>query len=173
MQVTSYQHILTRFLRVWKFRLQKGQQLSGRWRLETRITMDLEIVLTQSHVCLQLHQYEVQVLWQQTPTATKDQGASKLVCKQAGEGGPPLPRHCTLVSTTAGRNKLTAKTKLKDSPRAGKGHPVSVADWSLPEASLRNMQCRHEVLSTVSLCSHCYATVLPNIDTGISPYFFL
>lgn len=158
---------------VWKFRLQKGQQLSGRWRLETRIIMiDLEKVLTQSCVYLQLYQYKVQVLWLQTPTATKDQGASKWVSKQAGEGSPPLPMHCTSVTITAGRSKLTAKTELKDSPAAGNGHPVLVADWSLPEVNPRNRQHRHEVVSTISLCSHCYATVLANTDTGVSPPFF-
>lgn len=146
-------------LRVWKFRLQKGQQLSGRWRLETRIIMiDLEKVLTQSRVYLQLYRYEVQVLWLQTPTATEDWGASELVSKQAGEGSPPLPVHCTSVTITAGRSKLTAKTELKDSPAAGNRHPVLVADWSLPEVNPRNMQHRHEVVGTVSLCR---VTVMP------------
>lgn len=72
--------------------------------------------------------------------------------KEAGEGGPPLPMPSTLVTITAGRHKLTPKTELKDSPAAGNGSPVWVAEWSSPEASLRNTQHRQEVLSTISLC---------------------
>lgn len=119
----------------------EGPTVGGGWRLETRtIVMDLEIVLTLSCPC-RLDWCELWAPQQEVPAAMRDWGAPELGPKKAGEVALPSP--CTVLWWPSQQAETGIARTAGLSP-ARNGHPVPVADWSSPAASVRNLQCRHE-----------------------------
>lgn len=63
-------------------------------------------------------------------------------------GRVALPSPCTVLWWPSQQAETGIARTAGLSP-ARKGRPVPVADWSSPEASVRNPQCRHEGLGTI------------------------